>query len=269
MFAKHRPQIVFHAAASKHVPLMELNPLAAVENNAIATHGLANLCRQYSVPNLVLISTDKAVNPISIMGASKRVAELALRHAANSATRMAAIRLGNVLSTEGSVVPLFLSQIRNGGPVTVTDPRATRYFFTLEDAVGLILLAAAENSSDIFVPRMNAPVTIREMALELIRESQNENHKAIEVSFIGLRPGDKLSEEFLYAYETSEPTADPRLLRVVSDVGRPSSFEADITALSNRIRARDVVGTIEVVRRLVPEYQPSDVVVRLSQESTV
>jgi FlaA1/EpsC-like NDP-sugar epimerase len=256
ILGKYHPHVVLHAAAFKHVPLMELNPLAAVQNNAIATYALAKLCRENSVSKLLLISTDKAVNPISIMGASKRVAELALSHIGTSTTRTTAIRLGNVLSTEGSVVPLFLNQIRNGGPVTVTDPRATRYFFALAEAVDLILSAAAEDTDGVLIPRVSAPVNIHTMALDLITESNNDNHNDIEVRLIGLRPGDKLSEEFLYAHETVKSTSHPRLFRVVS-ARRVDNFGAEFEALSNFVHDRDLAGTLETVRRLVPEYRPS------------
>lgn len=268
LFGKHHPQLVLHAAAFKHVPLMELNPLSAVQNNAIATYTLAKLCRENSVSKLVLLSTDKAVNPISIMGASKRVAELALNHIRNTTTRTTSIRLGNVLSTEGSVVPLFLSQIRNGGPVTVTDPRATRYFFPLEEAVDFVLSAAAQDAGEIFIPTLNAPINIHAMALELIRASKSENHSQIEVSFIGLRPGDKLTEEFLYANEVAHPTMEPRLFRVVSDAASFDRFEIEMKSLSRATEARDVVGTIESIRRLVPQYQPSETLTRLTRELT-
>jgi FlaA1/EpsC-like NDP-sugar epimerase len=266
IFGTYRPQIVFHAAAFKHVPLMELNPIAAVQNNAIATYELAKLCRDNSVSNLVLLSTDKAVNPISIMGASKRVAELALNHTRTTTAHMTAVRLGNVLSTEGSVVPLFLSQIRNGGPVTVTDPRATRYFFTLDEAIDLVLSVAAQDASEIFIPTVNAPINIHAMALELIRESKSENHNDIEVSFTGLRPGDKLTEEFLYADEAAHSTIDPRLFRVVSDIAPLDSFDAEINSLSRAAEARNVPATIELIRRLVPQYQPSETLMRPIRE---
>jgi FlaA1/EpsC-like NDP-sugar epimerase len=268
LFAKYHPEIVYHAAAFKHVPLMELNPLAAVQNNAIATHLLAKACRDHSVSNLVLISTDKAVNPISIMGVSKRVAELALRHVGDSNTRMTVIRLGNVLSTVGSVVPLFLDQIRHGGPVTVTDPSATRYFLTLEEAVGLILSASTEDTNGNFIPKVNTPVNIHEMALELIKNSKSENQSEIAVKFTGLRPGDKLSEEFLYQDEQTKATEDTRLLRVVCGARPSDSFDNDMEVLLTRVQKRDVAGTVQAVRRLVPEYQPSETVIRLSQELT-
>jgi FlaA1/EpsC-like NDP-sugar epimerase len=268
LFSTYSPQIVYHAAAFKHVPLMELNPLAAVQNNALATHDLARACRENSVKNLVLISTDKAVNPISIMGASKRVAELALCHAGTATTRMAAIRLGNVLSTAGSVVPLFLDQIRSGGPVTVTDPRATRYFLTIDETVDLILCASAEDSNDVFIPTFGTPMNIHEMALQLISSSKRDNQSEIEVKFTGLRPGDKLAEEFLYKGEHTEATDNGQLLRVVSNQLRSDTFDQDIAMLSDRVQKRDVAGVVEAIRLLVPEYQPSDSLIRLSKELT-
>jgi len=265
LFERHRPTIVIHAAAFKHVPLLETNPLAALQNNAIATYSLAKLSRETSASNLVLLSTDKAVNPISIMGASKRLGELALAQFGGAHTRMAAVRLGNVLGTEGSVMPLFLGQISRGGPVTVTHPDATRYFFGMDQAVELILLAVAENTSGVFVPRINEPVNIRQMAIQLIKNSKAENHNEIEIVFSGLRPGDKLSEEFLYENEKSVPTNDPRLLKLMSNADISDNFETGMAHLSERVNEHDITGALDVLRQLVPEYRPSETVTRLSE----
>jgi FlaA1/EpsC-like NDP-sugar epimerase len=265
LFDCYRPEVVFHAAAFKYVPFMESNPLAAIQNNGLATYALARLSREKSVSKLVLVSTDKAVNPISIMGASKRVAELALAAVGDSDTHMSAIRLGNVLGTEGSVVPAFLNQISRGGPVTVTHPEATRYFLSLDETVDLILQASAATTSGIFIPTVTKSVNILEMALELIKKSNSENHREIEILFTGLRPGDKLSEEFLYPDETATTTDFPSLL-FVSHCGRGlNQFELNMTRLVERVRARDVASTLDTLRLLVPEYRPSETVIRLSQ----
>jgi len=267
LFDRHRPEIVYHAAAFKHVPLMESNPLAAVQNNGLASYALAKVSRAQSVSNFVMVSTDKAVNPISIMGASKRVAELALASVADSNTRMSVIRLGNVLGTEGSVVPLFLNQISRGGPVTVTHREVTRYFLTLDDAVELILLTSSANTSGVFIPRVTEAINIRQLAIELIKNSQSENHNRIELSFTGLRPGDKLSEEFLYSNEKVTFTDDPRLLRVLSFARDFDDFEIAVERLSESVQARDIPSTLEAIRRLVPEYRPTDTVTRIAQGS--
>jgi FlaA1/EpsC-like NDP-sugar epimerase len=212
-----------------------------------------------------LVSTDKAVNPISIMGASKRVAELALAAVGDSKTQMSAIRLGNVLGTEGSVVPAFLSQISRGGPVTVTHPEATRYFLSLDETVDLILQVSDATTSGIFIPTVTKSVNILDMALELIKKSNSENHREIEVLFTGLRPGDKLSEEFLYPDETATPTDFPNL-SFVSHYGRAlDEFELSMTRLEERVRARDVASTLDTLRLLVPEYRPTETVIRISQ----
>jgi FlaA1/EpsC-like NDP-sugar epimerase len=267
LFDRYRPEIVYHAAAFKHVPLMESNPLAAVQNNGLASYALAKVSRAQSVSNLVMVSTDKAVNPISIMGASKRVAELAFASLADANTRMSVIRLGNVLGTEGSVVPLFLNQISRGGPVTVTHPEVSRYFLTLDEAIELILLTSSANPSGVFIPRVTEAINIRQMASELIKNSQSKNHNTIEVSFTGLRPGDKLSEEFLYSNEKVTPTDDPRLLRVLSIARDVDDFEIAVERLSNSVEARDIPSTLKAIRRLVPEYRPTDTVTRISQGS--
>lgn len=265
LFDMYRPEVVYHAAAFKHVPLMETNPLAAILNNGLATYALARLARAKAVSNLVLISTDKAVNPISIMGASKRVAELALAAVGDSQTRMRVIRLGNVLGTEGSVVPLFLSQIWQGGPVTVTDPKATRYFLSLDEAVDLILETSAATCSGIFIPKVSEPLNILKMALEMIKNSKSENHREIEVSFTGLRPGDKLSEEFLYSDESATPTDNPSLLRALFKARDFGDFDINMKLLSESVQLRETASALEVLRRLVPQYRPSETITRISQ----
>src|ERR1700722_13933898 len=265
LFDCYRPEVVFHAAAFKYVPFMETNPLAAIQNNGLATYALARLSREKSVSKLLLVSTDKAVNPISIMGASKRVAELALAAVGDSETQMSAIRLGNVLGTQGSVVPAFLNQISRGGPVTVTHPEATRYFLSLDETVDLILQASAATTSGIFIPTATQSVNILDMALELIKKSNSENHREIEVLFTGLRPGDKLSEEFLYPDETATTTDFPSLLFVSHCAQGLDEFELNMTRLEEGVRARDVASTLDTLRLLVPEYRPTETVIRISQ----
>ena len=254
---RYRPNIVYHAAAFKHVPLMETNPIAAVANNTLGTYHLAKLVRASGVANMVMISTDKAVDPISIMGASKRVAELALLNLDNSRTCMSAIRLGNVWGSQGSVVPTFLSQISHGGPVTVTHPEVSRYFLKIDEAVELIFLASAFEGGGIFIPQLGAPMKIVEVARYLINQDQSAVEKAIPVTFTGLRAGDKMSEVFISGEETAEPTIDPKLFRVTGKKIPDDSFHRDMDGLSNSVEQRDLIAMIEMLCKLVPNYRPT------------
>ena len=255
---RYRPDMVYHAAAFKHVPLMETNPFAAVANNALGTYNLAKLVRASGVASLLMISTDKAVNPISIMGASKRVAELALLNLDSPRTRMSAIRLGNVWGSPGSVVPAFLNQIFHRGPVTVTHPEVSRYFSKIEEAVELILLAAAlEGASGIFIPQLGAPVKIVDVAQQLINQDGSKNGRAIPVTFTGLRTGDKMSEEFLSKEEVAEPTVDGELFRVTGNKIPNDSFHLHMSELSNCVAQRDLTVMIETLCKIVPNYRPT------------
>jgi len=255
----HRPEIVFHAAAFKHVPLMENNPFAAIRNNALGTYSFARACRTAGVAKFVMVSTDKAVNPISIMGASKRIAELALLSLNNPDSRMGAVRLGNVLGSQGSVVPTFLGQISRGGPVTVTHPEVSRYFLTIDDAVELILLVSGlEESGGIFFPRLGAPVKILDIALELISHSRSKSQNEVSITFTGLRSGDKMSEEFLAQEESADPTADHRLFRVKTRTIPEDTFDIHMEDLARSVEERNLPFMIETLRRIVPEYQPTE-----------
>jgi len=255
---RYRPDVVFHAAAFKHVPLMEANPFAAVANNALGTYSLAKLVRASGVANMVMISTDKAVDPISIMGVSKRVAERALLNLDNSRTRMSAIRLGNVWGSQGSVVPTFLNQISHGGPVTVTHPEVSRYFLKIDQAVELTFLASAiEGGGGIFIPQLDAPMKIVDVAQYLINQDQSAVEKAISVTFTGLRAGDKMSEVFLSEEETAEPTIDRRLLRVTNKKISDHSLHLDLDKLSNSVQQRDLASMIETLCKIVPTYRPT------------
>ena len=238
IFEKYRPTQIFHAAAFKHVPLMEANPIAAIRNNILGTWTLATTAAKHRARQLTMISTDKAANPRSIMGAAKRVAELILTRLDTTATRMCAIRLGNVLGSTGSVLPLFQRQIANGGPVTVTHPEARRYFLTLEDATSLILSAAVlEDSATLLVPDLAEPIKILDLARKSIGEakpSAASNAKQIEIVFTGLRPGDKLSEDLLSSSECAEPTAHPRLRRIVGPIPSAKTLDAAISLISEK-----------------------------------
>ncbi|HEX4538487.1 MAG TPA: polysaccharide biosynthesis protein [Candidatus Acidoferrum sp.] len=263
---RYRPHVVYHAAAFKHVPLMETNPFAAVANNALGTYSLAKLVCASGVANLVMISTDKAVDPIGIMGASKRVAELALLNLDNSRTRMSAIRLGNVWGSQGSVVPMFLSQISQGGPVTVTHPEVSRYFIKIAEAVELIFLASAfEGVGGIFIPQLGAPMKIVDVAQHLISQDQLISDKAIPVTFTGLRAGDKMSEVFISEDEAAEPTIDRRLLRVTNKKISDDRLHLDLDKLSNSVQQRDLISLIETLCKIVPTYRPT----RLLRSATV
>jgi FlaA1/EpsC-like NDP-sugar epimerase len=259
IFRRYRPEVVYHAAAFKHVPLMESNPLAVVRNNALGTHNLAKTCRAEGVAVLVMVSTDKAVDPISVMGASKRIAELALLRWNNSKTYMSAVRLGNVLASQGSVLPRFVHQISRGGPVTVTHPDVTRYFLTIDEAVELILLASGlEEGGGIFVPQLGSPAKILDLALQLIRDARSKCGKDIPVVFTGLRPGDKLSEEFLSRNESAEPTTDGRLFRVRTQDTLNGRFDVYLEELSRSVDQRNLASMLETLCTIVPDYRPSE-----------
>jgi FlaA1/EpsC-like NDP-sugar epimerase len=270
IFDRHRPDIVYHTAAFKHVPLMEGNPLAAVRNNALVTNTLAKFSRIAGVHTFVMVSTDKAVKPISVMGASKRVAELALLRWGSSTNHMRALRLGNILASVGSVVPTFLRQISRGGPVTVTHPEVCRYFHTMSEAVELVLLTAGvQIGGGIFIPQLGAPVRILDMARQLVSNSQSKSGREIAVTFTGLRPGDKMSEEFLFANESVEVTPDRGLLRVSTTETPSEKFDADIETLSRSVEQRNLPLMLEGLCQMVPEYRPTEALDRSRQASSV
>lgn len=212
IFEEIRPEVVFHAAAHKHVPLMEANVSEAVRNNIFGTKCIADLADQYGVASFVMISTDKAVRPTSIMGASKQIAERYVHTLSQeSTTRFTVVRFGNVLGSAGSVVPIFQEQIRNGGPITVTDPRMTRFFMTIPEASQLVLQAATMGAGgEIFVLEMGEPVKIVDLARDLIRLSGLPEN-SIEIAFSGIRPGEKLYEELYFEDEQTLPTSHPKL----------------------------------------------------------
>jgi FlaA1/EpsC-like NDP-sugar epimerase len=214
---EHRPAVVFHAAAYKHVAMMEQNPVEAIRNNALATRLVARIAGESGVGTFVLVSTDKAVMPATVMGASKALAEWAVEAAAvqHPATRYATVRFGNVLASSGSVVPIFRRQIAAGGPVTVTDPRMTRYFMTIPEAVQLIIRAGSlgETNGEVYVLEMGDPIRILDLAEQMIRLSGLEPERDIAIEIVGARPGEKFHEELFNPSEHPQPTPAERIQR--------------------------------------------------------
>ncbi|HVJ07699.1 MAG TPA: polysaccharide biosynthesis protein [Acidisarcina sp.] len=251
-FAHFRPDVLYHAAAFKHVPLMEQNRFAAVANNAVGTHALAAAAARCGVEKLILISTDKAVNPISVMGASKRVAELVLLNRNTPRTHMISIRLGNVLGSQGSVAPLFEKQIERGGPITVTHPEVRRYFVTLPQAVNRILEAAVlDRAGKILVPEMGEPIRILDLAQTMIERA---GKTGIRILYTGLRPGDKMVEELMTAEEHSTALKEGEF-SVLSGPALSQELLADtIHELQRATEDYDEDRLIAALRQLVPEY---------------
>lgn len=254
LIAKHRPEIVLHAAAHKHVPLGEQNPAEYVRNNALATRDLAELCRANGVERFVFISTDKAINPTSVMGATKRAAEILLIDSlADTRMKLTIVRFGNVIGSSGSAIPLFIEQIAAGGPVTVTHPEVTRYFLRTSEAVSLVLQAAAVGEGGhVFMLDMGEPVKIADLARDLIRLS-NHTEDEIQVVFTGLRPGEKLYEEVRLQGESIKPTVHPQI--VVTEPPQPPRHVIQqwvSAAESNPLATREAV--IDSLATLIPEY---------------
>ncbi len=256
VFQRFRPHIVYHAAALKHVPLGEMNPFAVVQNNIFGTSVIANFARTHNAERLIMISTDKSVNPRSIMGASKRLAEMVLQAMSNGTTRMTSIRLGNVLGSEGSVVPLFLEQVARGGPVTVTDPNVERYFLSMEVTVQRIFSAAAAcpEEAAIAVPIMGEPVKIADLARFLIAQASKPE---VTITYTGLRPGDKLQEEFMAADESITGETSDGIQWVTSPRISVAHLAAGLADLVAAMNERNLAKLLDVLTRLVPEYQPS------------
>ena len=258
VFDQYRPEVVFHAAAHKHVPLMEANPTEAVTNNVLGTRNVVEAARKAGVEHLVMVSTDKAVNPTSIMGASKRVAELLVHQAATASGRhYVAVRFGNVLGSRGSVVHTFQRQIAAGGPVTVTDPEMRRYFMTIPEAVQLLLQASVlGEGGEVFLLDMGEPVKIVDLARDMIELSGLEVGTDIEIVFTGMRPGEKLFEELFVKGESYNRTRHEKIY--ISGNGSsfvPHDLEGCVEALEVAARRNDPEAILRVLRGLVPEYQ--------------
>ena len=257
IFDKYRPGVVFHAAAHKHVPLMEKNPTEAVKNNVFGTLNTAECADKYGTKRFVLISTDKAVNPTNIMGATKRIAEMIIQAMdKHSKTEFVAVRFGNVLGSNGSVIPLFKKQIEQGGPVTVTHPEITRFFMTIPEAVQLVIQAGAmAKGGEIFILDMGEPVMIVDLARDLIRLSGLEPDVDIEIKFTGLRPGEKLYEELLLEEEGLTATYHEKIY-----IGKPISINLDELKKELETLRFITIGSssesvIRFVKQLVPSYR--------------
>jgi len=258
-FERFEPATVFHAAAHKHVPLMEENVAEAVLNNVLGTRTIVEAAVSTGVDHLVLISTDKAVRPTSIMGATKRVAEQIVQFMAEEYQRnFVAVRFGNVLGSRGSVVPTFLKQIQDGGPVTVTHPEMRRYFMTIPESVQLVLQACAlGRGGEVFVLDMGEPVRIADLAADLIRLSGKEVGRDIEIRFSGTRPGEKLYEELFFSAELAEATEHPKVLRA-KNAALPVGVSSVVSDLIVAAQEAWPDGEIrEILKRLVPDYEPS------------
>jgi FlaA1/EpsC-like NDP-sugar epimerase len=271
IFEEHRPELVFHAAALKHVPMVEANPLEGMATNAAGTRHVADAARATGAAAMVLISTDKAVNPTSVMGASKRLAEMYCQaldisaRAAQQGMRCVTVRFGNVLGSTGSVVPLFQRQLARGGPLTVTHPDMQRYFMTVREAVGLVLQASvlsvsgaslpSDENGGIFVLDMGDPVKIVDLARQMIRLAGLQPEQDVEIRFTGLRPGEKLYEELFHGKEPPVPTGYPGLLMASPRTADPAIVGRAIEEIGSACRGGQVKLALTLLSRLVPEFE--------------
>ena len=263
IFDRFQPQVVFHAAAHKHVPMMEAQPVEAIKNNVLATAQLGKLAVDYGVDRFVLISTDKAINPTNVMGATKRFAEIYLQslHAtAGGRTKIMAVRFGNVLGSSGSVIPTFHKQIAAGGPVKVTHPDVTRYFMTIAEAVGLVLQSASQGQGgEIFVLDMGKPVRIVDLARQMIELHGLKPGVDIDIEFIGLRPGEKLFEELFIEGETYHRTRHDKIIHVKNASQFVSPRLHPLLAdMQRALREDDRANIIQSLQELVPEFSPDE-----------
>jgi FlaA1/EpsC-like NDP-sugar epimerase len=262
IFEEHRPDLVFHAAAHKHVPIVEENPAEGVLNNILGTYRVAVLSGKFSVDRMILVSTDKAVNPTNVMGATKRWAEYIVRSLSGSGTtRFITVRFGNVLGSNGSVVPRFQQQIERGGPVTVTHREIERYFMLIPEAVHLVLEAAQRGEGgEVFVLDMGEPVKIVDLAQNMIRLAGYAPYDDIAIEFTGLRPGEKLFEELFDQEERVERTSHPKLRKAISEsVWSKQDLASALTAVVGALERRGGECLQDVLQRFMPSYQPTPV----------
>jgi FlaA1/EpsC-like NDP-sugar epimerase len=257
VFSTHRPQIVFHAAAHKHVPLLEQNPLEAVKNNVFGTKNVIEAAVQYNAESFVLISSDKAVNPTSTMGATKRIAEfLTIAMNAFSSTKFSTVRFGNVLGSNGSVIKIFEEQLQRGGPITVTHPEIKRFFMLIPEAIQLVLMAAAlKKGGEILVLDMGEQIKIVELAENLIRLSGFIPHKEIKIEFSGLRPGEKLYEELFDKSEKVVSTLHEKFWLTVPDTPSLGEFNNHIAELERIVRDNAIDEVVSAIKDIVPSFK--------------
>lgn len=260
VFAQHHPQVVFHAAAHKHVPLMEANPVEAITNNVLGTRNVVQAALDHNVERFILISTDKAVNPSSIYGATKRLAEAIVLDAARRNKRaFAVVRFGNVLGSRGSIIPIFKNQIANGGPVTITHPDMFRFFMTIPEAVYLVLQASSmNNGGEVFVLNMGEPVRILDLAEDLIKLSGLEPQKDIEIAFTGIRPGEKLTEELWVEGTSLIQTPHPDIFRLDQDAA--SALNLDLVQAIEQLSTLSLTTDAQSIARLLDQLIPGSTI---------
>lgn len=263
LFSKYKPQVIFHAAAHKHVPLMEHNPLESVKNNIFGTRNLINVAKRHHAESFVMISTDKAVNPTSIMGTTKRVAEFLTVSANDSCnTKFTVVRFGNVLGSNGSVIDVFKDQLKHGGPLTVTHPEIKRFFMLIPEAVQLVVIAAASgNGGEIFVLDMGEQIKIVSLAEDLIRLSGFMPHDEIKIKFTGLRPGEKLYEELFGETEKIIPTLHNKLKITIPEIPSRDDLDKYIEELERVVWNNSFDDLIPAIQKLVPGYRNEHIVV--------
>ena len=268
IFRDLRPNIVFHAAAHKHVPLMEHSGVEALKNNVLGTYNVAEMAEKYGVEKFLLISTDKAVNPTNVMGASKRLCEMVIQCREGSKTEFTAVRFGNVLGSNGSVIPLFKRQIEAGGPVTLTDKRIIRYFMTIPEAVQLVMVTCAmAHNGELYVLDMGKPVKILDLAENMIRLSGFTPYKDIDIVEIGLRPGEKLYEELLMKTEELDKTDNDMIFIERDKKLSRQEVEEKLALVRAAIETEEQSAVLDVIRKTVPTFRDPEEVNRQAAQA--